>query len=720
MILTTHPENLVLETFTAKVVRGYESLPKTVTGADTNNNSEPTAYRLTEYTYKHNGETITTLTAEQQLEFDADKAEIQWCFWVSGGLMDSTDPNKKEWVQISNRTAVAESSTDFTLETDKDKFKKAIEDNGYLHASTEVVTENGKKINKLTITFSKWLDEKNVYVEPFRNAPGHKESRAYVKTTAIKATPELINVYWTNQQNKFISSTGYNTTLNLHIVSLGLQGKSIVARLFDDDTPEGTSPTDDLILWNNTGTYEDSKTLQITNRLTTLPYAIEGPLSAAFANAHEVLVEGNKLELYLKFTSIFLDSSVFDTHFGALKLTNQSTINRLFFAEKITFGSGTDTFTRYVELNTVFPGMSAYLVAEATNLNGTNVTFSITENQPLLLTNSTDPALPLLVGGVSQTEFSATLVDDFAALEVTFQELGSTTYIEWNDKLDTDSEEGLASKLIIKAQIDSQEYLSTDEFNLKSSTIRYIIKNDGITKHHREVSNRARYIFKENSGTLHYLTEADFNEINQHNKNYIYAKPKAQLTDIRNVTSHDIGDVTYDFAVQTLDSERYYIDIDCLASLIAAMIEAGIENLRFNGASQDDGRPNPSASHWNGMVVDLGYISVNMDGSGILLYTSGTTKLRNPNFDYDRQVLFNNALYKYGFSKFRKNDSSVSESNKTILTEKFKLTETDTEFTVLPHAIHKRYTTSGGKLVRHDNHLHVSGLDISFFEIKID
>ena len=32
MILTTHPENLVLETFTAKVVRGYASLLKIVIG----------------------------------------------------------------------------------------------------------------------------------------------------------------------------------------------------------------------------------------------------------------------------------------------------------------------------------------------------------------------------------------------------------------------------------------------------------------------------------------------------------------------------------------------------------------------------------------------------------------------------------------------------------------------------------------------------------------
>ena len=240
MILTT---NITSATNTSTVVPERVSFPKTVTGPETNSTAVAAVYKLTDYTYKYNKSVVTTPTAAAQIEFDDDKENIQWILWVDGGLMDG----KKDYVVIENKTLTNDTAEDFTEETDKIKFIESIKDNAYLEATAEVVVEGGNTINKLTIKFSKWLDGKNVYIEAFRNGPDHNTSKAYVKTTAVTAAPEILEVYWLNAQGKKITSTGYSAAVTLGIKTLGLVGEDLTLSLYDYDSNVTDS---DLLQWN--------------------------------------------------------------------------------------------------------------------------------------------------------------------------------------------------------------------------------------------------------------------------------------------------------------------------------------------------------------------------------------------------------------------------------------------------------------------------------------
>jgi hypothetical protein len=140
--------------------------------------------------------------------------------------------------------------------------------------------------------------------------------------------------------------------------------------------------------------------------------------------------------------------------------------------------------------------------------------------------------------------------------------------------------------------------------------------------------------------------------------------------------------------IKVWDSEeykRYYVNPDCLAGLFGAMAINHIEDLKFSGASKKDGSPGISYEHLNGEIVDLGYLTTDFSGSGCIVGSS--------EFDYDRQVLFNESLYSFGFA--RNNQPMYSayfnhDGNRNAL---------------LPH--------SKSMPPLHLNHLHVRGFDHS-------
>lgn len=712
MILTT---NITSATETSTVTPTRVSFPKTVTGPATNNTSVEAVYKLSAYTYKYNKSVVSSPTAAAQIEFDDDKENIQWVLWVDGGLMNG----KKDYVLIENKALTNDTAEDFTEETDKIKFIENIKDNAYLQATAEVVVEGGNKINKLTIKFSKWLDGKNVYIEAYRNGPDHNASKGYVKTTAVTAASEILEVYWLNAQGKRITSTGYSAAVTLGIKTLGLVGENLTLSLYDYDS----SVTDsDLLQWNGG---VNSHVAAITGRHTFVAYNVEAEGAAAYSNAFGDELD-SVVEVFVKIesTNTSLQPTLLD-QYARIDFTPEQTANVYIASKKKVTVNGTEV-DQYNILTSVFPGMKAYIVVETTNLNGA-VSFSVTENTSLLVTANTK--LPLLEGTTEKTDFTATITNNFAFVEVTFQKIGTTKYIAWNTELDNEtgneSEEGRSSTLNIKAQINSVDYNNAEVVKIKSSTIRYILKTTGIIKHHRDVSNKVRYIYKENSGTLHYLALLDFTSINQHGKNYIYVKPKAQLTDVRTITAYSSGNVKFNFA-QMNTTSRFYMDIDCLACMLAAMIEVSIEDLRFNGFSTSTGGSGASSSHWDGMVGDLGYLNASNDATvSTWLSTpnyppgaqsANTVWNNNADFDYDRQVLFNNALYKYGFSKYKRTNNNTTV---VMLSENFVRTINGTDETkLLPHTKHYRVLPKNGNSgVFHYHHLHVQGLDISFFEI---
>ncbi len=157
-----------------------------------------------------------------------------------------------------------------------------------------------------------------------------------------------------------------------------------------------------------------------------------------------------------------------------------------------------------------------------------------------------------------------------------------------------------------------------------------------------------------------------------------------EMVDIRSFYPFDFHGLK--LGVKTWNSpKRSFINPDCLAALLGAMAENAIDDLRFNGASEADGSAGVSKSHINGIAFDLGYLRVDRSGKAC--------HVGDENFDYERQVKFNNSLHKFGFSRKRK-----------MLSYYFRKEE---ERVLLPH-------TSAHK--DHFDHLHVQGFDQSLIE----
>lgn len=709
MIITS---DLNIATRKLTVVPPQKALTKTVVGPGNCTATELAEYRVTEYYHE------TGLTNEEQIQFDADKANVTWVYWVGGGLMDGEG---KPHVIIGaggegNNTKVLvhdkhDVTSDFTQTKIASDFQDAIEEHGLLYAKAEVVEENGKKINKLTLKFSKWLDGYEVFVEAYRGSLDHNPQKSWVHKTNVTTYPEVTNAYWIDSQGKRITSVGYEHEISLCVETLGLNGEIMKLGLFDYDGPFNP---DDAIPW---GTGETQRVFQISQRRHLQAYSVAAQDSELYDNAQS-WVDGD-LDVYV---NIELDdysgNAVLEDEYANIAFLENAKATPYLATKDEVLLEG-ETYIQYNKIDTVYPGMIAYLVAQTTNLSGT-VTFSVTEETNLLLDNPTDK-LPLLFNGVRQNTFEATIENGYAVALVQFEDEGE----EWNNILDNESEEGLESKLIINAQASNEVY-SSNPVSFKSSTLRYVISADGIIKYSRKESKRARYIFTDNQGEVHFLLTRDFTTIDWVEKdkkgrltqNYIYKKDKVNLVEVKQGDAYNSGSVK--FKILKLDTtSRKYIDSDCFACLLAAMIENGIEDLKFNGFSTVQGKSGNSQSHWNGMVGDLGYLNVNKNATATWLSNSSAAFSNTPNwshnsdFDYDRQVLFNNSLYKYGFSKFKRlNNGTVVK----MLSENFVRTVNGANKTLLlPHTSHYREVSFG---VFHFHHLHLQGLDVSFFTIK--
>ena len=315
--------------------------------------------------------------------------------------------------------------------------------------------------------------------------------------------------------------------------------------------------------------------------------------------------------------------------------------------------------------------------------------------------------------------------------EIQLQKQDSAKYKAWDKKLDPDTGDEKSSELYLKVVVEgidspatNKEFLKTgkEKFELFSDVIRYDIHDSGkIDKYVREHATKVRYNYFEGK-TKHRIGRVTFVEGKWIFKDYIYTKKKLQMLDIRDLKSYSNGNVKFNFLTinVSLKHSRFYIDIDAYAALIAAMIEESIEDLGYNGFSSKNGGSGASSSHWNDMTGDLRYLSTNKNGE--------VTYLQHTHFDYERQIRFNNALYKFGFSKYyssirRKTMMMYSENFnrqkiEKILNPKSKKMEEKVIISktssLLPHTEH--YSTEKAK---HYHHLHVQGFDPSYInEIK--
>lgn len=143
------------------------------------------------------------------------------------------------------------------------------------------------------------------------------------------------------------------------------------------------------------------------------------------------------------------------------------------------------------------------------------------------------------------------------------------------------------------------------------------------------------------------------------------------------------------------ESNRWFINPECFAGLLGAMLDLNIDYLGFNGFSTSDAKSaGGSRSHINGIAGDLRYISTNRNGERTILQDSF--------FDFNKQTEFNTALYKYGWARTKLMYSEYFTYNKQ-------------ENTLLVYTKHMRKDGANG--YRHYHHLHLCGFDSSRIKI---
>jgi hypothetical protein len=210
----------------------------------------------------------------------------------------------------------------------------------------------------------------------------------------------------------------------------------------------------------------------------------------------------------------------------------------------------------------------------------------------------------------------------------------------------------------------------------------------------KEMKQTLQYIYVDVQNIEHYLCRPikyiETTKLIKKNQKSTNPEKKTPLVYIKDIPSYNSIDGTVKFRFQHWDSNeqhRWYINPDCLAGLLGAMIELGIEDLGFKGFSTIDGGSGKSAEHINGTIGDLNYLSTKFDGKEVLIDSKS--------YDFPRQKDFNIALYKFFWG--RAGDSGRIK----FLTEDTKLLPFHSQF----------YNKS-----RHHNHIHIRGFDFSKIE----
>ena len=148
------------------------------------------------------------------------------------------------------------------------------------------------------------------------------------------------------------------------------------------------------------------------------------------------------------------------------------------------------------------------------------------------------------------------------------------------------------------------------------------------------------------------------------------------------------GSVIAKFSTFNSDHDRWYINPNCFAGLLGAMLELNIDYLGFNGFSTYDAKSVESKSHINGIAGDLRYLSIYKLGEPTLLTHS--------HFDFEKQNEFNDALYKFGWAR-----TSLMYSEYFTYKKKSN--------TLLNYTKHMHKEGKGG--YAHHHHLHICGFD---------
>lgn len=140
--------------------------------------------------------------------------------------------------------------------------------------------------------------------------------------------------------------------------------------------------------------------------------------------------------------------------------------------------------------------------------------------------------------------------------------------------------------------------------------------------------------------------------------------------------------------------KRNWINPECLAGLLGAMLDYNIDFLEFRGASNKHGGAYPSVSHVNGVKTDIGYFHKDR------IFPKSQVLLEHEELHLQLNIDFINALIEYGY-----------EAKIQFMTEKF-IPFGESKERLLVDGMGECYTPD------HDNHLHIGGFNFKKVTIK--
>ena len=221
-----------------------------------------------------------------------------------------------------------------------------------------------------------------------------------------------------------------------------------------------------------------------------------------------------------------------------------------------------------------------------------------------------------------------------------------------------------------------------------------IYSNNRINKKIAENAKKRKYIYIDSKNIRHDLGTYDFIKV-KNNYGSSYGGENVNLVDFRTVNNYKKEDIKFGFLINTV---RYYMNEDTLASLFGAMLKCGYEDFTFNGFSDHLGRSiGGSKSHKNGYNGDLRYLR--KDKTGNVLKINSEKKDKKgiitggyKDLDETRQNNFNDALYNYGW--------------RSLISQKYG----EKKDLLLNHSTEDKIH------YQHYDHLHIQGYDHNFIK----
>ncbi|WP_346881331.1 hypothetical protein [uncultured Algibacter sp.] len=173
-----------------------------------------------------------------------------------------------------------------------------------------------------------------------------------------------------------------------------------------------------------------------------------------------------------------------------------------------------------------------------------------------------------------------------------------------------------------------------------------------------------------------------------------YGGKKVKLININDLKNYTRSSPCFKLSVNT---NRYYMNGDTLASLLGAMLECSYDDYTFNGFSNEIGKSTGgSHSHKSGYNGDFRYLRKDKSGGKLnLSYNKKVDDVEGwKELDIERQEKFNDALYGFGWKSMISQKYGTSGSKQLL-----------------------KRCTEDKKKHQHYDHLHIQGYANDFIKI---